>query len=49
MTVSKQERELLGILNCIDQQGRGFSLNLGRQMRIRDFGIPERCLHIRVL
>ena len=49
MTVSKQERELLGILNFIDQQGCGFSLNLGRQLRIRDFGIPERCLHIRVL
>ena len=49
MTVSKQERELLWILNFIDQQGRGFSLNLGRQIRIRDLGIPERCLHIRVL
>ncbi len=49
MTVSKQERELLGILNFIDQQGCGFSLNLGWQIRIRDFGIPERCLHIRVL
>ena len=46
MTVLKQERELLGILNFIDQQGCGFSLNLGRQIRIRDFGIPERCLSV---
>ena len=49
MTVSKQERELLGILNFIDQQGSGFSLNLGRQIRIRDIGITDSSMHIRVL